>query len=122
MQRRKQHFTLVEIMIVVAIIGLLAAIAIPSFMKARESTQENACVENMRQIHGALQQMAMQEGLSDDDLDDLSESDFDSGDTDITDYIDGGEVPECPTGGTYSTDGDGDVECTEHGNHRGEST
>ena len=46
-------FTLVEIMIVVAIIGLLAAIAIPNFVKARGSAQKNACIANLRQIEGA---------------------------------------------------------------------
>ena len=53
---RKKNFTLVEIMIVVAIIGLLAAIAIPSFIQARESSRTNACINNLRQIDGAQQQ------------------------------------------------------------------
>ena len=43
-------FTLVEIMIVVAIIGLLAAIAIPNFVKARATSQANACINNLRQL------------------------------------------------------------------------
>ncbi len=53
-------FTLVEIMIVVAIIGLLAAIAIPNFVRARQQSQANACINNLRQIDGAAQQWALE--------------------------------------------------------------
>jgi prepilin-type N-terminal cleavage/methylation domain-containing protein len=63
MKNRTSHksgFTLVEIMIVVAIIGLLAAIAIPNFVRARTQSQKNACINNLRQIDGSVQQWALE--------------------------------------------------------------
>jgi prepilin-type N-terminal cleavage/methylation domain-containing protein len=90
-------FTLVEIMMVVAIIGLLAAIAIPSFVHARAKSQATACINNLRQIESAVQEMAIEKGKR-------------VGDTvtypdDITPYIklnSAGSIPVCPAGGTYS--------------------
>ncbi len=61
-------FTLVEIMIVVAIIGLLAAIAIPNFVKARASSQTNACINNLRQIDSAKQEWALENGKTSADI------------------------------------------------------
>jgi prepilin-type N-terminal cleavage/methylation domain-containing protein len=90
-------FTLVEIMIVVAIIGLLGAIAIPSFVHARAKSQATACINNLRQIEAAAQQVVFAEGKHD-------------GDTlnwpgDITPYIklnSASSIPACPAGGSYS--------------------
>jgi prepilin-type N-terminal cleavage/methylation domain-containing protein len=60
LKNTRKGFTLVEIMIVVAIIGLLAAIAIPNFIKARQSSQTNACINNLRQIEGAKATWALE--------------------------------------------------------------
>jgi prepilin-type N-terminal cleavage/methylation domain-containing protein len=58
-RRRERGFTLVEIMIVVLIIGILLAIAVPNFINARERSRANACRSNLRQIQAAKEQWAM---------------------------------------------------------------
>jgi prepilin-type N-terminal cleavage/methylation domain-containing protein len=59
--KSRRGFTLIEIMIVVLIIAVLLAIAIPNFMKARDTSRAKACVANMRQIDTAKMQWAMDE-------------------------------------------------------------
>jgi prepilin-type N-terminal cleavage/methylation domain-containing protein len=61
---RKHGFTLVEIMIVVLIIGILMAIAVPNFIKARENSRRNSCIANLKQIDSAKEQYAMDQKLA----------------------------------------------------------
>lgn len=95
---RKAGFTLVEIMIVVAIIGLLAAIAIPNFIRARATSQANACINNLRQIDGGEQQWALENHKVSTD----APLDVATLTTDQYVRTPGGNAPTCPAGGTYA--------------------
>jgi type II secretory pathway pseudopilin PulG len=84
-------------MIVVAIIGLLAAIAIPNFVKARAQSQCNACINNLRQIDAAANQFALETGQKTGAAITYP--------TYLTPYIklnSAGSIPPCPANGTYT--------------------
>ena len=85
-------------MIVVAIIGLLAAIAIPNFVRAREKSQTNACINNLRQLDGAVQQWALEQKKADTDTYAMAN---------LIPYIKGTALPTCPAGATAYVEGGG---------------
>ena len=91
-RRRKGGFTLIEIMIVVLIIGILLAIAIPNFMRAREASRAKSCCANLRQIETAKEQWAMDNKKAAADVPALA--------TDLVSYIK--STPACPSNGTYT--------------------
>lgn len=92
--RKSTAFTLVEIMIVVLIIGILMAIAVPNFIQARQTSRKNSCIANLKQVDSAKEQFAM-------------EAKLDTGATvtwaNVTPtYLK--SQPGCPGGGTYTLD------------------
>ena len=89
----KAGFTLVEIMIVVAIIGLLAAIAIPNFVKARENAQLNSIFNNLRILEGAKDQWALENKKG--------TGDAVASVTTVSDYLKGGTIKNV-VGETYT--------------------
>ncbi len=94
---RRAGFTLVEITIMLAMIGLIAAITIPNYLKSRATSQAKTCIENLRQINSASDQFAMEKAKAPGAACSLR--------ADLTPYIkmnSPGKVPTCPAGGIYS--------------------
>lgn len=82
-----------NVAIMVVVIPMCAAISIPSFVKARTTSQQNACINNLRQIDSAKEQWALAEAKSDGDSVDIDA---------VNQYLKGGTTPVCPAGGSYT--------------------
>ena len=103
-KKGEKGFSLVELMVVIVIIGVLIAIAIPVYRNTTESAELRACHANQRMIEGAAFQYAMMnEGI---DIEDVDEIDV------LKDYFSDGVLPKCPSGAVYSIT-DGKVTCGE---------
>jgi prepilin-type N-terminal cleavage/methylation domain-containing protein len=107
---RSKGFTLVEIMIVVAIIGIIIAIAVPAFLRARENSRGQACQENLTKVDGAKEQYSIEGKVGNGDA-----CDFDAlitpniippgGTASVQAAVGEGYLratPNCPAGGTYT--------------------
>ena len=93
----------------VFLIGMLAAIAIPNFVRARETAQRNACINNLRTIDGAKQQWMLENKKEMKDTPTQSE---------VAAYLKDGQLPVCPIGGTYTINAVGEDPTCSAPNHR----
>ena len=93
-KKMSRGFTLVEIMMVVLIMGLLMAVAVPTFARARDRTKAKACQHNLKQILGAKERWAMDNNRGPLDTPTMPELAVPGV------YMKG--TPFCPEGGTYN--------------------
>jgi len=103
MRKGERGFTLIELLIVIAIIGVLAAIAVPGFLRAQKRSKTKACIANMKLIHDAIIRYMNDTGK------DFNATTVDSSNILVTSeekYLE--SAPQCPEGGTgdyYSASG-----------------
>ncbi|MGI6405243.1 MAG: competence type IV pilus major pilin ComGC [Syntrophaceticus sp.] len=106
MKRDNKGFTLVEMMVVLLILGILVAIAIPIYNRTQETAKKNTCFANQRTIEGAAAQYHAEVGEWPDELSDLGE------------YIQNPGALTCPkTEQSYTLEENGKVKCNGTGAH-----
>ncbi len=94
LKRNQKGFTLIEVLLIVVILGIIAAIAIPRLMASRAQAEQEACKTNLANLNTAIEKYYFDYGSWPSDLNALNNPDY---------MPDG--VPTCPSGGTYSIDG-----------------
>jgi prepilin-type N-terminal cleavage/methylation domain-containing protein len=99
--RKSAAFTLVEIMIVVLIIGILLAIAVPNFVRARETSRGKACIANLKEIDSAKEQYAMDNKLPTGDTSVAADT-LGTGSLLVGPALYIKNAPVCPANGTYT--------------------
>lgn len=98
-KKNEKGFTLVEALIVVVIIGIIAAVAIPKYLDVKEESETKTCQGNLSIIQSGIEAYRARHGLAPDNINDL----VDDGILTV--------APVCPSGGIYSIDGSGLVDC-----------
>lgn len=107
---RKGAFTLVELMVVVMVLGILMAIAVPNWVRARETARRDSCLNNLREIEHAKQRYAMEFRLAGTDA--VNEADI------APEFLKN-QFPQCPNGGTYTLGVvDEQPSCSIHGTYQ----
>jgi competence protein ComGC len=86
-------FTIFEIVILLCILAIVFAIAVPNFVKEPNTSPANACINNLRQIDGAKQEWALEHHATNGDIVTMNQ---------LTNYLLRGVMPKCPSGGTYT--------------------
>ena len=99
----RNAFTLIELIIVVAITAIALTIAVPNYVRSREESHKNGCIANLRQINSAIDQWVMENRIS------VGTVPSDTEEEEIYAYIKGVR-PRCPSGGAYAIHDAGSLE------------